>query len=53
MKYLYNNLLKELNGITIYQQNRQKCGLFDILVSSFKFLFGTLDKSDREKINKK
>jgi len=49
MKYLYNKLLKELNGITIHQQNRQKCGLFEILVSSFKFLFGTLDESKKIK----
>jgi len=53
MKYLYNKLLNELNGITIHQQNRQKRGLFDIIGSSFKFLFGTLDENDRVQINKK
>lgn len=53
MTYLYNKLLKELSGITFYKQNRQKRGLFDIIGSSFKFLFGTLDENDRVKINEK
>jgi len=47
MKYLYNKLLKELNGITIYQENRQKRGLLNVIGSSLKFLFDTLDENDR------
>lgn len=48
--FLYTKLLKQLNGITIHQQNRQKRGLLNIVGSAFKYLFGTLDENDRVEI---
>uniref|UniRef100_V9H1L4 Envelope protein n=2 Tax=Drosophila ananassae TaxID=7217 RepID=V9H1L4_DROAN len=55
IKFLYNKLIKELNGITLHKERRQKRGLFNFVGSAFKFLFGTLDDNDRiqfeEKLN--
>lgn len=48
--FLYNKLLKELNGITIHQENRQKRGLLNIVGTAYKYLFGTLDENDRVEI---
>lgn len=52
LKYLYGKLLRELNGITLHQGNRQKRGLLNVVGSAYKYLFGTLDENDRVEFQK-
>lgn len=49
LKYLYGKLQRQLNGLTLHGESRQKRGLINAVGSMFKFLFGTLDDDDRVK----
>lgn len=52
INHLYNKLQQELNGIIFHHENRNKRGLFNVVGSLYKFLFGTLDDNDRVEFEK-
>jgi len=51
IRYLVEKLKREINGITIAK--RSKRGLFNIVGKVYKYLLGTLDQEDKDKMEQK
>jgi len=51
IRYLVEKLKREINGITIAK--RSKRGLFNIVGTVYKYLFGTLDQDDKDDMEQK